>query len=45
VTSATSASRGAPRIPLPTLSMTRALTTTPTVGAIAKSGLLNAPNA
>ena len=44
VTSATSASRGAPRIPLPIRSTIRAVTTTPSVGAIANSGLLSAPS-
>jgi hypothetical protein len=43
VTSATSASRGAPRMPLPTRSRTRAVTTMPMLGAIANSGLLSAP--
>ena len=40
--SATSASRGAPRMPLPTRSMKRAATSQPTVGASGKTGLVTA---
>ncbi len=43
--SATSASRGAPRTPFPTLSSKRAASTTPAVGAMAKSGFVSAPSA
>ena len=43
VRSAISASRGAPRMPLPTRSMKRAATTIPTPEAIAKTGLVKAP--
>jgi len=45
VTSATSASRGAPRIPLPIRSISRAPTTTPMPGASANSGFDSAPSA
>ena len=45
VMSASSASRGAPRMPLPTRSMKRAATTSPAPVASANSGLLSAPSA
>ena len=45
VMSATSASRGAPRMPLPTRSMKRAATTTPAPLARANTGLVTAPRA
>ena len=44
VMSATKASRGAPRMPLPTRSINRPATIQPIVGAIANNGLLKAPN-
>jgi len=43
--SATSASRGAPRTPLPMRSMKRAHNTVEIFGAIANNGLLTAPRA
>lgn len=42
--SATSASRGAPRMPLPTRTSSRAVMTQPAVEASANSGLDSAPN-